>query len=195
VPAAPSLVSPVNDSTIYTYTPLLDWNDAATAVNYTLQIATDSNFASPILSSGTSVSQFTVHPGILIANVFYYWRTRGENGSGSGPWSVKWRFKIFPNGLYQTSSEVPKEFRLYENFPNPFNPSTTIKFDIPKTSAVRLSVYDITGKEIGRLVNERLNAGSYETKWNGSKFASGIYFVQLTVNNEQLAIKRMVLSK
>jgi len=82
---------------------------------------------------------------------------------------------------------------LLQDYPNPFNPSTTIKFELPKTSYVRLSVFDILGREVSVLVNERKNAGSYEVKFNGSNFASGVYFYRLQAGSFVQTKKRLLL--
>ena len=74
---------------------------------------------------------------------------------------------------------MPKAFALLQNYPNPFNPSTTIKLELPKSSVVRLSVFDILGREVSVLVNERREAGAYEVKFDGSNLASGVYFYRL----------------
>jgi hypothetical protein len=68
---------------------------------------------------------------------------------------------------------------LYQNYPNPFNPSTTIKFELPKSSMVRLSVYDLPGREVTVLVNERVEAGVHEVNFDGSNLASGVYLYRL----------------
>jgi hypothetical protein len=97
-------------------------------------------------------------------------------------------------GNFTVSSEIPTEFKLYENFPNPFNPSTSIQYDIPENSFVKLVVYDITGKEVTTLVNETMAAGKYEAVWNGKEFASGIYFCRITAGDFK-STKSMVLLK
>ena len=79
----------------------------------------------------------------------------------------------------EPASEMPKAFALLQNYPNPFNPSTTIKLELPKSSVVRLSVFDILGREVSVLVNERRDAGAYEVKFDGSNLASGVYFYRL----------------
>jgi len=71
-------------------------------------------------------------------------------------------------GVKQTGNNIPGRVFLYQNFPNPFNPTTNIKFDIPKVSNVKLTVFDILGKEIATLVNEKLAPGSYEVNWQAS---------------------------
>jgi photosystem II stability/assembly factor-like uncharacterized protein len=89
---------------------------------------------------------------------------------------------------------VPRNYELSQNYPNPFNPSTSIKFSIPNSSQVKIAVYDILGKEIEILVNEILQAGNYQIKWNGSSYSSGIYFYQLK-SGDYTETKRMVLIK
>ena len=81
--------------------------------------------------------------------------------------------------INQISSEVPEEYKLYRNYPNPFNPSTNIRFDISKTSDVKLSVYDITGREVSVLVNEKLLSGSYEFTFNSTGLSSGVYIYRI----------------
>ncbi len=94
---------------------------------------------------------------------------------------------------------LPEKFSLYQNYPNPFNPVTKIKFDIPsnvkgQTSDVKLIIYDALGKEVTKLVNEKLDAGSYEAEFNGSSYSSGIYFYKLEAGNFS-EVKRMILLK
>ena len=78
-----------------------------------------------------------------------------------------------PVGIIPISHDVPKNYSLSQNYPNPFNPSTTIKFDIAKSTFVKLSVYDILGREIKTLVNERVLPGTYEVKWDPAGISSG----------------------
>ncbi|MBI5402033.1 MAG: T9SS type A sorting domain-containing protein [Ignavibacteriae bacterium] len=91
-------------------------------------------------------------------------------------------------------NNIPKDFRLSQNYPNPFNPVTNIKYDLPKDVMVNIKVYDLLGKEIKTLVNEFKQAGSYLVSFNGSEFASGIYFYRIQAGSFT-QVKRMVLIK
>ncbi|MBK6506301.1 MAG: T9SS type A sorting domain-containing protein [Ignavibacteria bacterium] len=68
---------------------------------------------------------------------------------------------------------------MYNNYPNPFNPVTKIRFDLPRSSSVRILLYDITGKVVMNLVDEGLQAGSYETIFDASSLSSGLYFYRI----------------
>ncbi|MEO6695188.1 MAG: T9SS type A sorting domain-containing protein [Ignavibacteria bacterium] len=89
---------------------------------------------------------------------------------------------------------IPEKFELSQNYPNPFNPETILRFSIPKLSKVKLSVYDITGREIVKLVDKELVPGNYEYLWNASEFSSGIYLYKLETTGFT-DTKRMTLLK
>ncbi len=90
---------------------------------------------------------------------------------------------------------LPKSFSLSQNYPNPFNPTTTISFKVKSYQVIRLVVYDILGKEVAVLVNEKLQPGEYETTFDGSGLASGVYFYSLFADGERVDTKKMVLLK
>lgn len=87
----------------------------------------------------------------------------------------------------------PDHFSIQQNYPNPFNPSTTIKFKIPETGFISLKVYDILLNEITTLVNEELQSGSYEAKFNAEGFSSGIYFYELQSSSFKQTKKMLLL--
>ncbi|HCA43370.1 MAG TPA: hypothetical protein DEP28_08985 [Bacteroidetes bacterium] len=93
-----------------------------------------------------------------------------------------------------SQSELPTEYSLSQNFPNPFNPVTTISYQIPTDGIVNLKVYDILGKEVATLVSEMKRAGSYQVVFNGNNLASGIYFYKIQSGNFN-QVKRMMLIK
>lgn len=83
---------------------------------------------------------------------------------------------------------------LYQNYPNSFNPGTTIEFELPKASHVRLSVYDILGREVSVLANDRRDTGVHEVKLDASGLASGVYLYRLT-SGRYVEYRKMVLLK
>jgi hypothetical protein len=97
-------------------------------------------------------------------------------------------------GITNLSGEIPAKFNLYQNYPNPFNPVTNIKFDVAKSSLVKLFVYDVLGREVETLVNNEMQAGKYEVNWNASVLNSGIYFIKLSAGDFS-DIKRVALVK
>ena len=92
------------------------------------------------------------------------------------------------------STEVPEEFKLKQNYPNPFNPFTNIEFSIPKLSNIKIAVYNMQGKEVAALLNERLSAGSYRVDFDETNLSSGIYFYRMETE-EFIQTKTMVLIK
>jgi photosystem II stability/assembly factor-like uncharacterized protein len=104
-----------------------------------------------------------------------------------------WTFDINLTGI-DPFGQIPLSYNLKQNYPNPFNPSTSIEFDIPKSEAVNLSIYDMSGRKISEPINNNLNAGHYQVRWNGENFASGIYVYKLSTPSFS-DTKRMVLVK
>lgn len=98
-----------------------------------------------------------------------------------------------PVEIIREGNQIPKESMLYQNYPNPFNPVTNIKYDLPKSGDVSIKVYDILGKEIYSM-NEFKLAGSYSFKFDGTNFASGVYFYRIETANF-VSTKKMVLIK
>ncbi|NBC18578.1 MAG: T9SS type A sorting domain-containing protein [Bacteroidetes bacterium] len=100
-----------------------------------------------------------------------------------------------PSTAVQPGGEpLPDRFVLKQNYPNPFNPTTSIPFDVPQTMDVTLSVYNMLGEEVARLVDRRLPAGSYDVTWNAEQMASGIYLARLRAGSA-IQTRRMVLVK
>ena len=194
VPFAPILVSPSNGSSNVTLTPTLFWNTSTNSTNYRVQVSPSNTFSYIVDSATLSTNQRTIPSGKLNPATTYYWRVQGVNSFGNGPWSTAWSFFTVITGISQLGTEIPKEFKLYENYPNPFNPTTKIKFDLQKASQTAITIYDITGKEVETLINENLSAGKYELQWDGINKSSGVYFYRINTN-EFTDIKRMILIK
>jgi len=104
---------------------------------------------------------------------------------------------IYPNyisSVKQINTTIPDKFVLHQNYPNPFNPFTKIKFDLPKSSLVKVTVFNQLGKKISELVNQNLTAGSYETDFNAASIPSGVYYYKIEAGSFSLT-KKMLLIK
>ena len=99
-----------------------------------------------------------------------------------------------PVGIKNISSSEPVSYSLSQNYPNPFNPNSTIKFKIKDSKFVSLKVYDEMGREVTSLVNEKLQPGEYEVKFDGSNLASGMYYYRLNAGDFS-ETKKMILIK
>jgi hypothetical protein len=103
-------------------------------------------------------------------------------------------FGVVTSAIDRHETETPADFTLEQNFPNPFNPTTNFRFSIAERGVFSLKIYDLLGKEIAVVVNDRLEPGRYTVRWNASGFSSGMYFYRLEGNNSSLT-KRFVLTK
>ena len=129
-----------------------------------------------------------------IAVIIDNMKTQGINQQGEYSMETRKFVQLFfVSGLIVTLG-VPVQYKLYNNYPNPFNPSTTINYVLPENGNVKLLVYDVLGNEVAVLVNEEKTFGSYEIKYDASKLSSGIYFYEIRAG-EIVDTKKMVLMK
>ncbi len=96
--------------------------------------------------------------------------------------------------IENSGTTIPDEFSLSQNYPNPFNPATVINYQLPVTSNVKLSVFDVLGKTVSVLINESQNAGNHSITWNAGSFPSGVYFYKLEAGSF-ISNKKMILIK
>lgn len=179
VPQPPNLISPLDGSQGVTITPLLNWDSSAFSYTFGLQLSLNPNFTTTVINlTGIPISQQQVS---VNNNTTYFWRANASNSIGTSGWSSIRFFTTAPVGIINTN-EIPETFSLHQNFPNPFNPTTTIKFDLPnQTDAknISLKLYDMTGREVSTLINTDYVAGKWEFTLDGSKMASGVYFYKI----------------
>lgn len=93
------------------------------------------------------------------------------------------------------SNLIPDDIKLFQNYPNPFNPVTNIEYQLAITANVKVSIFNVLGKEVAVLVNEKQTPGTYSLKWDASNFSSGIYFYNLQINGNLLDTKKLILIK
>ena len=134
---------------------------------------------------------------IAANDTYAFWGTGGWGMWGaSGEGVLRRSLSEVTTSAKPVRSASPREFLLQQNYPNPFNPSTTIGFRVSGlgSSLVRLSVYDLLGREVAVLVNEKREAGVHEVKFDGSNLASGVYFYRLQAG-DFAQTKRLMLLK
>lgn len=113
----------------------------------------------------------------------------------SGIHTTNGGYTTFLTGVQQISTKIPNEFTLYQNFPNPFNPVTNIRYGLRIKKFVTLKIFDIMGKDISTLVNQTQNAGTYQTDFSGVNLSSGVYFYRLLIDGVLIDTKKMLLIK
>jgi hypothetical protein len=111
------------------------------------------------------------------------WRTAWENAGSPSPISSI------------ANSHNPESYFLAEAYPNPFNPTTSIRLTVPKSAFISLKIYNLIGQEVAKLASEKLNPGTYEYQWNASGFASGVYFYRFVTKAGFVKNKKLVLMK
>ncbi len=121
------------------------------------------------------------------------WFARESGGKQASAWM--WMNPNTVLAVGQQNTVAPLQFKLYGNYPNPFNPSTTIKFSMSKASNVRLEVFDVLGRLVAVQDLGVRQAGDQEVEFNGLKLASGVYTYRLRTSLDQMAVGRMVLLK
>lgn len=97
-------------------------------------------------------------------------------------------------GMKDRSRTIPQEFCLYQSFPNPFNPVTTIRFDVKEPVRVNLKIYDIIGREVATLIDSQYDQGRYTVRFDASLYATGLYFYKIQMG-DYVAVKKMMLLK
>jgi len=109
-----------------------------------------------------------------------------------------------PNGIFNLGSlheavPIPITFKMYDAYPNPFNPLTQIRYEIPTEGFLEISIFNLRGQKVGTLVNEYIQPGNYSINWDASHIASGVYFVHFTVSGDNITpvsqIQKLMLIK
>ncbi len=170
----------------------LDKNVLALAININNILAATRNDGFYIsINNGTIWTQRNEGLGNLTGNAMCVFNNYIFLGTDA---SVYRRPQSEVIGIKPISTEIPSSYSLSQNYPNPFNPVTNIKFDIQKSSDVKIIISDIMGREITTLVNEQLKPGTYRIDWDAINYPSGVYFYRLTAG-DFVETKKMILIK
>ena len=144
----------------------------------------------------TSINIYVYYAGIQFYNNLIGW----SFGAANGIHTVTGGDTTFYTGIQQTPNAVPEGFVLKQNYPNPFNPRTVIPYSLSAPAHVKIIAYDITGREVQRMVDNYQQAGTYEVDFMGKFTSTGVYFYRMTVTDAQSGqvytdTKKMVLLK
>lgn len=153
------------------------------------------------LNADLDITELTVPEVLLWTEATYWWKVRYRNRNLQwSDWSDEGRFITAPLGTTDEdkAAVLPKSTKLFNNYPNPFNSTTTIKFQLSNQGQVSLNIYDSAGLLVKRLINETRTAGEYEVQWDGTNdlnrtVASGAYFIQIKTGNYQRVTKALLL--
>jgi hypothetical protein len=181
LPEQISLVAPADKQVIAGDTVRFIWRwGQPSVVRHWFELALDSTFSYKSLDSTISDSTYVVRG--LLKGATFWWRVKAYNAAGWGAFREVRKFTVNITSV-DSPAGTPTEFSLSQNYPNPFNPSTTIGFGIsgPGSSWVKLAVYDMLGREVAVLVNDRREAGYHEVRFDGSGLSSGVYFYRIQV--------------
>lgn len=189
---APEIMGKRSTNTVYLS--MIHWGSTADSLQYVVIEATTGSWPVNILKMNPSfllTGSISPKPGFRNVSNDSCFVIYNE----SGPYHVWASFGC--SGAITAvgnNNSTPDKYELMQNYPNPFNPVTAIRFSIPKDQLVKLSVYDITGREVALLVNEVKRAGSYIVEFNAGNLSSGVYFYKLTAG-EFSSVKKMMLVK
>jgi hypothetical protein len=153
----------------------------------------------PAINSGTEDG----FPYITPDGLYFFYTTEKPGDAGYNPYwiSAEYIYNLIPIGI-NNQSEIVRDFKLFQNYPNPFNPGTKIKFELTGQRNIKLVIYDILGREIQTILNEKLSSGTHVIDFDGSNLPSGVYFFKLEAGNPStgsgqsfVEVKKMILVK
>lgn len=200
LPGATTLLTPNSTSRIpdTARSIIFSWMKTPYAGTYDFQISNDNKFSTLLLdTTGVTDTVFVC----LAKNLgpAFCWRARGVNIAGAGTWPAGIQVSLI-SGINSNNNSMPVVYKLLQNYPNPFNPATAIRYALPKTSYVKIKIFNLIGQAFEPLINEIQSAGYHEAIWNASNIASGIYLckfeaVSLDGKESFHSAKKLILLK
>lgn len=193
--SVPVLLFPPKDTINQPVNVKLGWSKVSGAVSYHLQVATNATFSqTALVLNQKGISDTTWQMSGLQGSKKYYWRVAAETPEYEGAFAFQWNFTTGAATAVEDIRSAPTDFALHQNFPNPFNPVTLIRYSLPESRHVTMSVYDVLGKEVMTLINTTQEAGHHTIFLDASNLVSGIYFYRLRAG-EFVETKRLMLVK
>lgn len=185
-----------NGTVNFSWQPASDDHTPADALTYDLAVFRDGvpiNVPDRLPEPGniSAVNQWQLSG---LPDGYYQWTLQAVDAAYSGGLAATGEFIVGDPNAVESGSQLPKNYLFSGNYPNPFNPSTTFRFELPERSDVELAVYNLRGQLVTHLVKGRLAAGEHKVQWNAINLASGIYFVRMSTA-KYTKIRRVILLK
>ena len=192
VPAPVGITYAIEESSV-----TLSWDQIEIATNYHIDRATDSLFATNLIEFESETNSFTDNG--LEANIDYYYRISAVCCDGDFTSTNSDVVSVMLTVMDVASADnLPESFRLHQNFPNPFNPVTQIRYDLQSSENVSINIYNVIGKHIKSLINENQDAGYQSIYWNatdasGQSVPAGMYIYTIQAGDFRETKKMMLL--
>lgn len=182
-PEPVTLSSPMNNEGQVQVSTVFTWQESLRAFEYVIQVSEDENFTSETLIELTSEEEtVTVNTPLEYAKI-YYWRVKATNVGGESEYTDPQQF-----------TTVVQETAILPNYPNPFNASTTVRFELSQSSDVRLDLFDSVGRRVATIVDGERPAGVYFERIQANAYASGTYFIRF-VAGDFMEVQKMAIIK
>ena len=192
VPSTPVSISPVGGTRVPRRTPL-KWTSASPMTGYVLQVATDPAFASMVVD--TSVADTSITLSVTLApGTKYYWHVVASDMGFVGSYSAVDSFTTGTGiDAIDEQKSIPAKFAVSNNYPNPFNPSTTIRVSLARAGVMSLRIFNALGQLVEVVADGFQNAGSYTYNVDMERFSSGVYFYSLREGADAITRKMLFL--
>jgi hypothetical protein len=184
--------APANNEENVSTEPILVWGDSERANTYELQLSETVNFDNLVVDiTGLEETRYKVID--LQEGKTYFWRVQARNATGASGWSAPLRFttEIITSIPF---NDLPEVVSLSQNFPNPFNPTTSIRYSLPESADVTLAVYNMMGQLVETLVDGHQSSGWHTSTFNAEQLSSGVYMFRLT-SGDMTITRKMTLMK
>jgi len=192
------LLAPKHEQELFSDTVNFVWsaafdNDPNDYAKYIITISDDSLFSNLLFEREVGVDTNYLSLGELEKNKKYWWFVEAIDTDSLITGSETFSFEIGSVVKIEENEILPQEYSLKQNYPNPFNPVTTISYDLPRDSDVTLTIYDIAGRMIETLVDQKQNGGRYTVQWDASSKSSGVYFYKISTGEFQQVRKCLLV--